>query len=293
MPSLANMVPSEVMGAFILDRLEKVLVAGDVVNTEYAGVISAYGDSVKIPSLGDSTVSDYTKNSTLSYGNLDSSSQILNINQAKYFATSVDKIDDSQSIANIIPVIADRGASDLAKEADSYILQDVMPSGALTVGGTGNRALGTSGSPINVSISTTSASGVLSYLGRMAQRLDEADVPQEDRFAVVPPWFHNYLVINRVVSPALDSETQYQNGRIGAPVMGFDVRVSNNLTNATTTGSHIIAGHKSACAFAGNVVETRIFDMETKIATAVRSLYVYGAKAVSGKAIALGHITQS
>lgn len=84
MASLANVIPSEVMGELIIVDLRKQLVAADVCNGYAQGLINNYGDSVKIPSLQSQTASDYDKDSTLTYGSVDSASVILQVNQQKY-----------------------------------------------------------------------------------------------------------------------------------------------------------------------------------------------------------------
>lgn len=293
MASLENFISSEVMSALMIEQLQKVLVAGDVVNTQYAGTISAAGDSVTIPSLQDFDVSDYTKNQTITYGELDSSSVKLSIDQQKYFAKVVDKIDDDRANMNIVPVVANYGAYIMGKAADTYILQTAMSTDAGITGGTGERALGTSSTAVNVYPDTTAGSGVLGYVGRLAQRLDENDVPQEDRFLIVPPWFHSYLTINKVLETrGIENQETYSNGRVGR-LMGFDVRVSNNLTNASAAKSEIFAGHRTSVAFAGNIVDMSIKDLETKFGIGVRGLYIYGSKVVRANALAKGVITQS
>ena len=62
--SLDNFIPT-VWSARLLQRLKAAHVFANVVNTDYAGEISSYGDSVKINAIGDVTVGDYTKNSNI------------------------------------------------------------------------------------------------------------------------------------------------------------------------------------------------------------------------------------
>ncbi len=293
MANLANIIPSEVMSALFVEKLRTLLVAGNVVNTTYAGTISAAGNSVLIPTLGDVTVSDYTKNQAVTYSSMDSSSQVLYVDQQKLYAVVVDKTDDAQAIKNIVPEIVNKGAYEMQKAADEYLLQTVMPSGALINGGTGVRAIGTSDTAITVQSSSTNASGAIDYIGRLSQRMDENDVPIDNRFIVCPPWFHNYLVKEKVLQTdgSVDANDAFANGRIGR-VSGFDVRVSNNVTNASAAGSHILAGHMTSTSFVDKVIETSIKDLETKVGIGVRSVYIYGAKVVSGKSLCLGYITQ-
>ena len=287
--SLANVIPSEIMTALFEDKLLKSLVAGNVVNTKYTGVISQFGDSVKIPTIGDISVSDHTKNSTISYATLDAAAQVLQINQAKNFAVAVDRVDEIQAIKALVPELVNRGTYELSQAADSWLIQSVMEASAGVKGGTGSRALGVAGTAV-----TVSASDCLQYVGRIAQRLDEENVPTDSRFMVVPPWFHNYLVQAKVLETdgSVTADDAFANGRVGR-VMGFDVRVSMNLTNATaSTASRILAGHTMSTTFADQLLEVSVKDLETQFGTGVRGLYVYGAKVVQEKALALGIITQ-
>jgi len=290
--SLENFISSEVMSALIVERLKTQLVAGDVVNTQYAGTIANAGSSVTIPSLEDFDVSTYTKNSTITYSSLDSSSVTMYVDQYKHFSFSVDKIDDDRANRNLIPVIQEQGAHKLSKAADTYILQTVMSEGAGITGGSSARALGTTSTPIEVGSDTTS-SGVLSYIGRMSQRLDENDVPQDGRFLVVPPFIHNQLTINKVLEVrGTDNEQLYQNGRVGR-VNGFDVRVSNNVTNASAAKAEIFAGHMASVAFVDKLIDFNILPtMQDTFGIGVRGLYIYGAKVVQANALAKGIITQ-
>lgn len=293
--ALSNFIPSELMNEMILSRLRKNLVAVDVVSQDYAPMLSKFGDSVKIPSLTTSAgAQSYTRDSTISYSGVSDSSQILTIDQEKYFAYSIDMVDSQQSAVNIANETAYQAGRDLAEAADAYLLQTLFLAGALTIGGTGTRFLGDSSTAVSIAAANTAvtASGAINYLGRMSQRLDEADIPADDRWVICPPWFVNYLVQEKVLqAPSVDGEAAYQNGRVGR-AYNFDVRTSTNLTNYNAASSHIYAGHKSAVQFAGKMIEARSFPMETKFAEAVRGLYTYGAKVVRGYGLAYGRITQ-
>lgn len=286
--SLANVIPSEVMSALVVDKMRKLQVAGDVVNRNYSGVITGAGDSVKIPSVGDITVSDHTKNSTITYSPVDSSSQVLNIDQAKKFAVAVDSVDEVQAIMNLVPVLVDKGAYELSDAADIYLLQTTMENGAQVTGGSSKRALGTAATPIVVSADTT-----VNYLSRLQLRLDEENVPTEGRFCVCPSWFHSYLTQEKILETAgsVNADDQFSNGKVGR-AFGFDIRVSNNVKNAKTTASRIFAGHVMSTTFAEQLIELTVKDLETQFGTGVRGLYVYGAKVIQGKALAKGIISQ-
>lgn len=290
--SLAAFIPSELMNQTILFKLNKKLTAVDVISQDYASMLNAYGDSVKIPSLASTTASDYTKDSTISYSGLGGTSQILTIDQQKYFAYSVDAVNEQQAIVNVANAIMEDASYALATAADAYLLQTLYSGQASIIAGTGARALGAVGSAVSV-YSNVTGSGAVDYLGRLAQRLDEADVPQESRWVICPPWFASTLVKEKVlVSPSTDANDAFTNGRIGR-AMGFDIRTSTNLTNYNAAASHIYAGYRGTAQFAGKVLESRIFPMETKIGEGVRALYVYGGLVTRPDSLAFGVITQA
>jgi hypothetical protein len=296
---LASMIPSEVMNQFVVAKLNKQLVAGNLVSRDYQSEFVKAGDSYKIPTISATAASNYTLNQTLTYGALGATSVTLTVDQMKYFTYSVDKVDNKMAAVNAVNAIANQAAYSLAEAADTYLLQTVF-AGGTTSAGSGARALGVSGTSISVVTeqalvtgSLSAAVPVMKYLGRMAQRLDEVDVPQSDRILIVPPWFQNYLVAAKLITTYTSQDGNYDNGMVGR-AYGFDIRVSTNLKNATASAdSQIFAIHKSAVQFVDQVVDSEVKDLETMFGTGIRGLYIYGGKVVQPTAIAVGWVTQA
>jgi hypothetical protein len=297
---LASMIPSEVMNQFVVEKLNKQLVAGNAVARDYQSTSVKGGDSYKIPTISATAASNYTLNQTLTYGAIGATSVVLTIDQMKYFTYSVDKVDNKMAAVNAVNAIANQAAYSLAEAADTYLLQTVM-AGGTTSAGSGTRALGISGTSISivptqaeVTGSLSAAVPVMKYLGRMAQRLDEADVPQSDRILIIPPWFQSYLVAAKILTTYnTTQDNAYDNGMVGR-AYGFDIRVSTNLLRATAAAdSQVIALHKSAVQFVDQVVDSEIKDLETMFGTGIRGLYIYGAKLVQPTAVAVGSVTQA
>src|SRR5574337_463011 len=89
----------EVWNASLLTTLSKKYVFGQggIINRDYEGDISQYGDTVHIGSLTDPTVATYTKNVTvIDPATLATTDQTLLIDQSKYFAFEVDDVDARQ-----------------------------------------------------------------------------------------------------------------------------------------------------------------------------------------------------
>ena len=88
-----------VWAARLLVALEKSLVYGqtNVCNRDYEGEIRASGNTVKIASIGDVTIDNYTKDTDIAEPEvLSDTDQSLIIDQAKYFNFYVDSVDRAQ-----------------------------------------------------------------------------------------------------------------------------------------------------------------------------------------------------
>jgi len=287
MASLKSLIPSNVLTAMVEETLRKSLVFGDVVNTDYEGVIRGAGDSVRIPVIGDVTVSDHTVNDTLTYEALDAADMVLKIDQQKRFSFAIDIVDQTQSAINIAAKYADRAAYQLADAADQYIA--ALHS---TAGVTSN--LGTSTTPLSVTAAASSGSNASVYeiLSRIATGLDNVNVPQQGRFVIVPPWMHGKMVMAGMLQYRSGDANAYTNGSVGT-LMGFDIRISTNVVNYNTTGSKVMAGTSAAISFAGQLLDIETLNLETKYGTGVRGLYVYGAKTVQSDALAVATVSEA
>jgi len=267
--AIENFKPT-IWSARLLNALDKVLVFGDVVNRDYEGEISGYGDTVKINELGEITVSNYS--GTVSYQELDDAQKILEIDQAKYFAFAVDDVDSAQSNIKVMDKAMARAGYSVRDTVDQFIAAFHSSAGV-----TGS--LGTTSVPISIN-----SSNIVEYIGLVAKGLDEANVPSEGRWLVAPPWFHHKLVLAGIAK-ATDNDQIIQNGRI-AKFGGFDIRMSNNVVTDSSTYSKIMAGTNEAISYAGQIAKVEALRRESSFSDAVKGLYVYGAKVVQPDALA-------
>ena len=136
-------------------------------------------------------------------------------------------------------------------------------------------------------VSVTTASLAYTQLRKLSVKLDEANVPSEGRWVVVPPWYHGLLLEEDkfVRVDASGSDMALRNGVIGQ-ALGFTVLKSNNAPFVTGDDYAVIAGHPMAISYAEQILNIETLRLETKVATGVRGLHVYGAKLVRPDAIA-------
>lgn len=275
---LSNFIPT-VWSARILAALATALVYGQtgIVNKDYEGEIRDKGDSVKINSIGDVTVKDYDKDTALDDPEkLTDASQMLLIDQGKYFNFSVDDIDQVQSNVNTMSEAQRRAAYRLRDKADQFIAAShtLVPSGNLV------------GSDASAIVPT--ATTAYEKLVDLAVILDENDVPTEDRFCVVPPWFHGLLLKDDRFVKAGTAQTDQvlRNGMVGEAA-GFTILKSNNVPNTSGALYKVIAGHPMAFSFAEQIVKVEAYRPEKAFSDAVKGLHVYGGKLVRPNAWAV------
>lgn len=266
-----NFIPT-VWAARLLKALDKALVYGQtgVVNRDYEGEIKESGNTVKIASIGDVTISNYTKDVNMSDPEtLTDAEQTLLIDQAKAFNFYVDKIDKAQQNVNVMDEAMRRTAHRMRDVQDQFIAasHSLVPSANL---------IGSDASPI-----TPTNANAYEYLVDLAVLLDNANIDTEGRFCIVPPWFHGRLLKDsRFVSAGTaKTDETLRNGMVGEAA-GFSILKSNNVPNTAGTKYKITAGHAMAYSFAQQVVDLVSYKPEKRFGDAVKGLSVYGGKLV-------------
>src|SRR3954468_19922890 len=152
----------------LLTTLQKSLVYGQagVANRDYEGEILAAGNTVKIASIGDVTIGDYTKDTDIADPDiLTDDEQSLVIDQAKYFNFYVDSIDRAQQNVNVLDEAMRRSAWSLREAADTF-LAAAMEAAVPT-----DSKIGTVGTP-----EVPTKDDAYEYLVDLGVILDEANV---------------------------------------------------------------------------------------------------------------------
>jgi hypothetical protein len=276
--SIDNFIP-ELWSARIQLALSKALVFAQarIVNRDYEGEIRELGNTVKINTIGDPTIFDYTKNADMpGPETLSGDDKTLTIDQAKAFNFQVDDIDKTQAQPGVMDTALQRVAYRLADVADQYIAAEL-------VAGATQNLIGTNATPI-VPTSTAGASGAYEQLVDMSVKMDEANVPTEGRWVVIPPWYHGMLIKdNRFISY---SNTDVLFNRHVGSAAGFDILTSNNVPTIAAPGGNantiprnkIIAGHAMAATYAEQINHIEPYRPEKRFGDAVKGLHLYGAE---------------
>ena len=267
--AVTNFVP-DIWSARILQNLSRVSVASAVCNRDYEGD-TTIGDSVKITSITDPTISTYS-GADLTLEDIDDATQSLALDQKKYFNFYLDDVEKAQSVSGgaIMQSAIDRASYGLANTLDAYVL-------ALL--GAGASASAPDHQVAEATINT--AAGAYDSLVNWNVLLDNADVPVENRYAIITPALYAYLLKDsRFVGAGDDvSASTRANGRVGQAA-GLDIYKSNNLADGPGAGAGklMIVGSRYSTTLAEQIRSVEAFRVEKKFGDGVKGLHVYGAK---------------
>ena len=233
----------EIWSAQILSVLAKSLVYGGVVNRDYEGEIAQYGDTVHIPTVGDPNIFDYTKDTDLTAVQaLTDDELLLTIDQAKAFNFQIDDIDKAQvrAAGALMSEANQRAGFGLRDKADQFLAK------LMNIGASATNTLGM--------IDGTTATNVYDLLLVPAGvKLDEANVPSENRWMVLPPAVYGKLQLDsRFVKANESGGNALHNGIVGQAA-GFTLYKSNNAPGGARTGltATTVSGAKSLTGAAG------------------------------------------
>lgn len=287
---LENFIP-EIWSAKLFVRLRKTLVFQDIVNTDYEGEIKGYGDTVRINEIGPIDVGDYTKYGAVTWQSLSSAQKVLYIDQSKYFAFAVDDIDTAQMNPKLMNDAMDEASYSMADTIDQYIASKYAEAGAGTGVSGSSSYIGSASS--SVSVTSGNVISTISYAGRY---LTEANVPQANRWIVVPPWLHQKLLLAEVGGISATAVPKIATGPVipgfVGQALGFNIYVSNNVS-VSSTQYRVIAGVKSAISYAGQITKIKAVEREDYFDQGIKGLYSYGAKVVRPNALLTCYLAEA
>jgi len=278
-------------------QFRKVSVAQAITNTEYYGEISAMGDTVQVIKEPTITVASYARGQDLNIQDLQDDNLTLLVDQGNYYAFAVDDIERKQSHINWESMAADQGGYRLRDAFDQNIFTYFKNQVASTM------TVGTTGTPTKIILASAAATtGVTNLTGtqilnRLARLLDAQNVPHENRYAVVDPYFLENLRDDnsKLVNDLYVNKGVLSNGMVTTmPVHGFKLYMSNNLpyvgtgptATAGTNYGYVFAGHISAVASAEQIKTSEKLRAERTFSDIVRGLHIFGRKLLRSTALA-------
>jgi hypothetical protein len=185
-------------------------------------------------------------------------SQVLNIDQAKYFAFYVDDVNEAQSVPGLMERYQEKAVHKLAVARDAYIAS--LIKGATNV--------------TTASAKTPEA---------VKEAIDDAIVAlrtrnfDEDGVIEVTPSAYNEL--KKAITELSTNNPEYIKKGVVGVYDGFNVIMTNGLATDTTHAYCCVRG-KKAIAFAGQINEVEALRAEKRFKDIVRGLDTFGAKVI-------------
>jgi len=281
----------------VLNFFRKASVAEAITNTDYAGEIAAFGDTVRIIKEPEITVDQYERGQDITATKLTDQEVTLIIDVANAFKFIVDDIETNMSHVNF---------REVATSSAAYALRDAFDTGVIATMFAGvsasspNHILG-SDSATDLAAGTFDGTGNLDIgyaagehdpidvLSHMARLLDEQNVPEEGRWFLANPEFYEQLVATSSKLMSVDfnaGQGSIRNGLVSSGLLrGFNMYKSNNIAATSNAAGKVIAGHMSSTCTAQTITNTEVLRDPSSFGDIVRGLHVYGAKVLRPEAL--------
>ena len=283
----------------VLNFFRKASVVEAITNTDYAGEIAAYGDSVRIIKEPTITVYQYERGADVTKTALTDQEVTLIVDVANAFKFIVDDIETNMSHVNF---------RDVATSSAAYALRDAFDAGVLATMFAGvsasapdhiigaDAAVGTAGvNETTASIDLIDVADPLDVMARMARLLDDQNIPEEGRWFVASPAFYEALSQSSSKLLSVDynaGQGSIRNGLVSSgKLRGFNMYKSNNIAATATATGKCLAGHMSSTATAQTITSTEVIRDPSSFGDIVRGLHVYGAKVLRPEALVSAFFT--
>jgi len=262
-------------------------VVEDITNTDYAGEIENFGDTVNIIKEPTITVSSYTRGGQINIQNLADDQLQLTVDQANAFAFKVDDIEERQSHINFEALATSSGAYALKDSYDENVIAAMFSGAGTTVGSDG------SGTDTGFGSSETDPTDILA---NSAKRLHAADVPTDNRWFLGTPEFYEQLgqASAKLMDASVtgDGASPLRNGNVlDGLVNGFRLYMTNNFAASSTSNYFkVMFGHMSSTATANQIAKTEVVRDPDSFADIVRGLHIFGRKVLRTEALIARHL---
>ena len=193
------------------------------------------GKTAQFPALGRTTAAYHTPGAEITGGNVKTNEITINIDDLLISSVFIDSLEETMNHFDVRGPYAQEIGAALAKRMDENLLR-------LVDIGAQNQTPTVTGLEAGIEIDTgsdalTDGDNVAKYIFQAAQKFDENHVPQENRYAVMPPSMFYALIqsakaVNRDYSPSPSGS--YQGGNV-LEVAGISILKSNHLTLANYT----------------------------------------------------------
>lgn len=253
-PNMAGAVDNTSAAKFIPEIWSDEVIAAYKTNLVLANLVKKMsmtgkkGDTIHVPKPTRGTAHAKAANTAVTIQNSVESEVLININKHFEFSRLIEDITEVQALASLRQFYTGDAGYGLAKQVDNDLFALAKSFG----NGNGSSFVNTGSFQINTTsgaLEAFDADGATDIgafsdaaFRALIQKMDDADVPMDNRSFIVPPSLRNAIMgIDRYTSTDFVNGKGVETGKIGN-LYGVDVYVSTNVPVIDTTGGASIRG---------------------------------------------------
>ena len=265
-------------------------VAEAITNTDYAGEIENFGDTVNIIKEPVVSVSSYTRGAVVNIQEIVDDKLQLTVAQANAFAFKVDDIEERHSHINFESVSTSSGAYALKNAYDQNVIAAMFagPSSSSP-----DHVIGSDGSGVDTGFDSSETDPV-DIISKHARLLNLQDVPEENRWFLGSPEFYEQMgqASSKLMSDTTGNAAPLRNGKVyEGKVMNMELYMTNNFAASSTSNFFkVLSGHMSSTATANHIAKIEVIRDTDSFSDVVRGLHVFGRKVLRDTALVAEHI---
>lgn len=263
----------EVWSKYMAKNFDAKAVMVPLVNRSVESDIAQEGDTVNVQKWGNVTVNSYTASTDTTITGVALTNDTLVLDQSKYFHFNIDDTEKAMSHLDLIKGFTERGMIAMGQTIDDRLFTHYADFDS------GNR-VGSAAAPI-----TVTADNVYDYFVQMGQILDEDNIPESERVAVVDPGTKAAILRSPdFVKATAKGDSVVEKAMIG-DLAGFKVVVSNRITTVTNS-KPLMFFHPEAISFAMRIDPNKVkmYEPEKQFGKNVKALAHYGSKVFNSTA---------
>ena len=218
-----------------------------------------FAQSVKILGVGDPTIAAYDGTQDITIEEMEDKSQVLNVDQANYFAFYVDDVDKAQSVPGLKERYQQKAVHGLAVKRDAYVAELIKG--------------------VEANVTTAEAltqEAVKKAIDDAIVALRERNFDEEGVIEITPAVYNVFK--NCLITLSTDNPGYIQKGIVGM-YDEFQVVMSNNMAKDDDYAYCDVRG-KKAIAFVGQINEVEAMRAEKRFKDIVRGLDAFGARVI-------------
>ena len=197
------------------------------------------GKSAQFPAIGKTTASYHTPGNEITGTVINKNERVITIDDLLISDSFISQIDEAKNHYDVRSIYSTEMGNALAREVDQHLLQLAILAAQSATTVTGESG----GSVITDADAKTNGGSLITSIFDAAQALDEKDVPEEDRYCVVPPaTYYNLVENDKILNRDFGgSNGIYAEGQV-LKVAGINIVKSNTAVDAFADNSSAISG---------------------------------------------------